>query len=54
MASTEQLTNLRPAGFALLATFILFMIGALVMHDWPPFMSFVILLVLSIGLIRWG
>ena len=28
------------------------LIGAFVMHDWPPFMSYVILLVLSIGLIR--
>jgi len=28
------------------------LIGALVMHDWPPFMSYVILLMLSIGLIR--
>jgi hypothetical protein len=27
-------------------------LGPLVMHDWPPFMSYVILLVLSIGLIR--
>jgi hypothetical protein len=26
--------------------------GPLVMHDWPPFMSYVILVVLSIGLIR--
>jgi len=29
-------------------------IGALVWHDWPPFMSYVILLVLAIGLIRTG
>lgn len=29
-------------------------VGAFVMHDWPPFMSYVILLVLSIGLIRTG
>ena len=29
-------------------------IGALVWHDWPPFMSYVILLVLAIGLIRSG
>lgn len=28
MASTEQLISLRPAGFVLLATCILFMIGA--------------------------
>lgn len=28
--------------------------GALMMRDWPPFMSYVILLVLSIGLIRTG
>lgn len=27
-------------------------IGALVMHDWPPFMSYVILLVMALGLIR--
>jgi hypothetical protein len=27
-------------------------IGALVWHDWPPFMSYLILLVLAIGLIR--
>lgn len=30
------------------------LIGALVMHDWPPFMSYIILLVLSIGVIRSG
>ncbi len=30
------------------------LVGAFVMHDWPPFMSYVILLVLSIGLIRSG
>ncbi len=29
-------------------------VGALIMHDWPPFMSYVILLVLAIGLIRTG
>jgi hypothetical protein len=29
-------------------------IGALVMRDWPPFMSYVILLVLGVGLIRSG
>ena len=29
-------------------------VGALAMHDWPPFMSYVILLVMSIGLIRVG
>ncbi len=29
-------------------------VGAFVMHDWPPFMSYVILLVLAIGLIRSG
>ena len=28
------------------------LIGALVWHDWPPFMSYLILLVLAIGLIR--
>lgn len=28
--------------------------GAFVMHDWPPFLSYVILMVLSIGLIRAG
>ena len=26
--------------------------GTFVMHDWPPFLSYVILMVLSIGLIR--
>lgn len=30
------------------------LLGALVIHDWPPFMSYVILLVLAIGLIRAG
>ncbi len=30
------------------------LVGAFVMHDWPPFMSYVILLVLAIGLIRSG
>ena len=30
------------------------LLGAFVMHDWPPFMSYVILLVLAIGLIRSG
>lgn len=28
--------------------------GTFVMHDWPPFLSYVILMVLSIGLIRAG
>ena len=28
--------------------------GAFVMHDWPPFMSYVILLVMAIGLMRHG
>lgn len=30
------------------------LVGAFVMHDWPPFMSYVILLVMAIGLIRSG
>jgi len=30
------------------------MIGLLVMHDWPPFMSYIIVLVLAIGLMRTG
>ena len=30
------------------------LVGLLVMHDWPPFMSYVILLVLAVGLIRTG
>lgn len=30
------------------------LLGAFVMHDWPPFMSYVILLVMAIGLIRSG
>ena len=30
------------------------LLGAFVMRDWPPFMSYVILLVLAIGLIRSG
>ena len=29
-------------------------IGALVWHDWPPFMSYAILLVMAIGLIPTG
>lgn len=29
-------------------------VGAFVMHDWPPFMTYVILLLLAIGLIRSG
>ena len=28
--------------------------GTFVMHDWPPFLNYVILMVLSIGLIRAG
>lgn len=28
------------------------LVGAFVMHDWPPFMSYVILLMMAIGLIR--
>ena len=30
------------------------LLGAFIMHDWPPFMSYVILLVMAIGLIRSG
>jgi hypothetical protein len=30
------------------------LLGVLVMHDWPPFMSYVIVLVMAIGLIRSG
>ena len=36
------------AGLAVLGT----LIGALIWHDWPPFMSYVILLVMAIGVIR--
>ncbi len=38
------------AGLAVLGA----LVGALVMHDWPPFMSYVILLILAIGLLRTG
>ncbi len=30
------------------------LVGLLVIHDWPPFMSYVILLVMAIGLVRVG
>ncbi|NJN55198.1 MAG: hypothetical protein HC804_10825 [Anaerolineae bacterium] len=39
------ITGLAVAGMAL---------GTLVMHDWPPFMSYVILLVMAVGLMRTG
>ena len=29
-------------------------LGPLVMHDWPPFVSYVILLVMALGLLRAG
>jgi len=29
-------------------------LAAFVMHDWPPFMSYAILLVLAVGLMRSG
>jgi hypothetical protein len=30
------------------------LVGLLVMHDWPPFMSYAILLVMAVGLMRAG
>jgi hypothetical protein len=54
MGATLALTGTLPIlGWIITALGVLAaLIGALVWHDWPPFMSYLILLALAIGLIR--